>query len=207
MSLPLEVRNLYIASDRYSLKAGSGNIGLVQDFVNTISAGRTIRGVDLLDNPEDATAWASAAWQELGVRESVPVLDNEDLEPLRRFRSTLMSALAGSGGTGMPASSGPSAAKATLSLEDGQVRLASAAASGYRAVVAEILRALYDAQLEGESRRLKICPNEWCRVAFYDRSKNNGAIWHDSSSCGNIANVRASRARQRDRMRAQFSAN
>ncbi|MEV7822027.1 CGNR zinc finger domain-containing protein [Paenarthrobacter sp. NPDC089307] len=204
------MRNLYSATDRYSLKPGPGNLGLVQDFVNTISAGRTIRGVDLLDTPEDASAWVSAAWRELDDRESVPVLDEEDLEPLRRFRTALMSTLAGSDGTGIAASPGPSptvTARATLALEDGQVRLASAAASGHRAIVAEVLRALYDAQMEGQSRRLKICPNEWCRVAFYDRSKNNGAVWHDSSSCGNIANVRASRARQRDRTHAQFSVN
>jgi predicted RNA-binding Zn ribbon-like protein len=166
--------------------------------------------VDLLDTPEDASAWAYGAWQELGACESVPVLTDEDLEPLRRFRATLMSTLADGDVAGMPASPGPSAiitAKATLALENGQVRLASAAASGHRAIVAEVLRAVYDAQLEGQSRRLKICPNEWCHVAFYDRSKNNGAVWHDSSSCGNIANVRASRARQRDRMHAQFSAN
>ncbi|MBT2533173.1 CGNR zinc finger domain-containing protein [Arthrobacter sp. ISL-48] len=31
-------------------------------------------------------------------------------------------------------------------------------------------------------------------MPFYDRSKNNSVIWSDSTSCGNIANVRASRA-------------
>ena len=38
----------------------------------------------------------------------------------------------------------------------------------------------------------------WLRgFAFYDRSRNNGRVWHDVHTCGNVANLRASRARRR----------
>ncbi|MCW2653881.1 MAG: hypothetical protein JWR32_4857 [Mycobacterium sp.] len=34
-------------------------------------------------------------------------------------------------------------------------------------------------------------------MSFYDRSRNNGAVWHDSRACGNATYPRASRARKR----------
>jgi len=34
-------------------------------------------------------------------------------------------------------------------------------------------------------------------VAFFDRSRNNSGVWHDVKFCGNAANLRAFRARQR----------
>ncbi|MGV9881539.1 CGNR zinc finger domain-containing protein [Streptomyces sp. NPDC003006] len=47
------------------------------------------------------------------------------------------------------------------------------------------------------ARRLKTCRNPLCRVAFYDRSRNNSGVWHDVKTCGNAANLRAYRARRR----------
>jgi predicted RNA-binding Zn ribbon-like protein len=44
---------------------------------------------------------------------------------------------------------------------------------------------------------LKVCRNPRCRVAFYDRSRNNSGVWHDVRTCGNAANLRAHRERQR----------
>ncbi|MEV0074298.1 CGNR zinc finger domain-containing protein [Amycolatopsis sp. NPDC050768] len=48
-----------------------------------------------------------------------------------------------------------------------------------------------------EWRSLKICRSSACPIAFYDRSRNNSRVWHDVTVCGNIANLRASRARRR----------
>jgi predicted RNA-binding Zn ribbon-like protein len=42
-----------------------------------------------------------------------------------------------------------------------------------------------------------VCRNPRCRVAFYDRSRNNSGVWHDVRTCGNAANLRAHRERQR----------
>jgi hypothetical protein len=49
----------------------------------------------------------------------------------------------------------------------------------------------------GSWPRLKLCRNYGCPVAFYDRSRNGSRIWHDVSTCGNAANVRAHRDRNR----------
>jgi predicted RNA-binding Zn ribbon-like protein len=61
------------------------------------------------------------------------------------------------------------------------------------AVWAEVLLAQHD----GQWTRLKICRNPVCPCAFYDRSRNNSRVWHDVRTCGNVANLRASRARRR----------
>ncbi len=53
------------------------------------------------------------------------------------------------------------------------------------------------AQRDGRWERLKVCRNPACPCAFYDRSRNNSRVWHDVHTCGNVANLRASRARRR----------
>lgn len=53
------------------------------------------------------------------------------------------------------------------------------------------------AQIAGTWRRLKTCHNLHCPAVFYDRSPNNAGVWHDVRTCGNVANLRASRARRR----------
>jgi predicted RNA-binding Zn ribbon-like protein len=49
-------------------------------------------------------------------------------------------------------------------------------------------------------RRMKLCGNGRCAVAFFDRSRNNSGVWHDVAACGNAINLRASRARRRARV-------
>jgi predicted RNA-binding Zn ribbon-like protein len=44
-------------------------------------------------------------------------------------------------------------------------------------------------------RRLKVCRNHRCQVAFFDRSRNNSGVWHSTKICGNLENLRAHRAR------------
>jgi len=61
------------------------------------------------------------------------------------------------------------------------------------------LTEIHEAQLKDTWRRLKACKNERCQGAFYDRSRNNSGVWHDVHTCGNIANLRASRTRRKQR--------
>ena len=53
------------------------------------------------------------------------------------------------------------------------------------------------AQQAGVWPRLKLCHNAACRAAFFDTSRNNSGVWHDVSTCGNTANLRAFRERRR----------
>lgn len=55
----------------------------------------------------------------------------------------------------------------------------------------------YQAQCADSLRRPKSCRNTCCTVAFLDRSRNNGDVWHGVRLCGNAANLRNHRARNR----------
>ena len=92
-------------------------------------------------------------------------------------------------------------AAAALQLgEDGTVRL-EARGTSWRRLASLLLSATFEAQLADTRRRRKICRDPLCcGVAFYDRSRNNNGVWHDLKTCGNAANLRSCRARQR----AQF---
>jgi predicted RNA-binding Zn ribbon-like protein len=65
--------------------------------------------------------------------------------------------------------------------------------------------AILSAQENDTLKRLKLCPNEGCLSAFYDRSKNNSGVWHDVRTCGNMVNLRASRARRKAGPQSQSS--
>ncbi|GAA3713145.1 hypothetical protein GCM10023082_08630 [Streptomyces tremellae] len=45
--------------------------------------------------------------------------------------------------------------------------------------------------------RLKLCRNEAGGSAFYDASRNNSGVRRSVRTCGNAADLRASRARRR----------
>lgn len=64
-------------------------------------------------------------------------------------------------------------------------------------VTAEIATAAAQLALAGHLDRVKICPADDCRWAFYDRSKNHSRQWCSMDVCGNRAKVREHRARSR----------
>jgi hypothetical protein len=194
------------ATNQYQLFPAPGPLAIVQDFLNTVSSGRTVRRADLLDNPIDANHWVTAAWNQILGFDNPPSLTEDDLDPLRRLRGELTSVLIGRGEHSGTGGATFLSARAELELGPDGVRL-NGFGTGHRMVTATVLGAVYEAQISGALRRLKVCPNNWCQVSFYDRSKNNAAVWHNSTTCGNIANVRASRARKKDQQYARFSAN
>ncbi|WP_262848380.1 CGNR zinc finger domain-containing protein [Mumia quercus] len=64
-------------------------------------------------------------------------------------------------------------------------------------VSAEIAAAAAQLALAGRLDRVKICPADDCRWAFYDRSKNHSRQWCSMEVCGNRAKVRQHRERSR----------
>jgi hypothetical protein len=88
---------------------------------------------------------------------------------------------------------------ASFALSDsGDVRL-EPAGSGWRWLASALWGEILVSQQTGTWRRIKQCHNPDCRSTFYDRSKNNSGVWHNVKVCGNAANLRASRARRRQR--------
>jgi predicted RNA-binding Zn ribbon-like protein len=170
---------------------------LVQDFLNTI--GIEGYGADLLADTARAGDWAAGAvraWSALrGLDVRPPALSDADVSKLRALRDTIAKLVAGEPPTGRATS----AVSASLGLsETGEVRL-EPAGSGWRWLASALWGEILLSQHDGTWRRIKRCHNPRCGSTFYDRSKNNSGVWHDVKTCGNAANLRASRARRRER--------
>jgi hypothetical protein len=184
------------ASQRYRLASAPGGLGLVQDFLNTIGIGEY--GPDLLADSTLAQTWAADAtrtWSALrGVDAEPPALHDADLSKLRAVRDTIAKLVAGD-----PDGLGPGAVSASFSLSDtGEVRL-EPSGNGWRWLASALWGEILLGQQNGTWRRIKQCHNHSCGSTFYDRSKNNSGVWHNVKTCGNAANLRASRARRRER--------
>ncbi|MFG1708178.1 CGNR zinc finger domain-containing protein [Nonomuraea sp. M3C6] len=188
------------ATGRYDLDCAPGGLGLVQDLLNTISAG-VPQQPDLLADVESARTWVydvTARWS-AATGQPIPevALDGDELQELRAFRDTVHRVTAAPADGSGPAV--PHTAAAALRLgADGTVRL-EPRGTGWRLLASLVLAALFEAEQTDIRRRLKTCHNPRCRVAFYDRSRNNSGVWHSLRVCGNAANLRAHRARRRSR--------
>jgi predicted RNA-binding Zn ribbon-like protein len=69
-------------------------------------------------------------------------------------------------------------------------------ARGVDGAIGTILAVAFASMAEGSWSRLKVCPEETCRVAFYDHSKNRSRRWCSMEVCGNRTKVRSYRQRQ-----------
>jgi predicted RNA-binding Zn ribbon-like protein len=215
----------WTAVDRFGIDPAPGALGLAQDLLNTVSV--STGRADLLADLPGAQDWADRAvaqWSAVTGRPAPEVvLDTAGLEELRIFRHVLQQQAADAADSAADGAEGPDDdaedaaeagpesasargsdtalpavnAAARLRLDsDGRVRLEARGAGGRR-LVSMVLAAVYEAQLADVRRRLKVCRNPQCRLAFYDRSRNNSGVWHDVKKCGNAANLRAYRARRR----------
>lgn len=71
-------------------------------------------------------------------------------------------------------------------------------ATGVDGALGRLLAIIARAIADGTWQRLKACPADTCRWAFYDASRNRSAVWCDMRVCGNRAKVRGFRERSRD---------
>ena len=192
------------ATDRHGLSPAPAGLGFVQDFLNThpthpVPSAKPEPAADLLADLDSAQRWLDGAlknWsQETGVPQSRVLLTEADLDKLCGLRADLTSLVRS---TDQPhdATLLPSASVVVRVGPDGTALL-QPRGDGSRRVSAIALIETFTAQRLDTWRRLKICRNDRCAVSFYDRSRNNSAVWHDSRECGNAIYLRASRARKR----------
>ncbi|MER7245595.1 CGNR zinc finger domain-containing protein [Kribbella sp. NPDC000426] len=180
---------------RYAVEAAPGGLSLVQRFLNT-AATANAKYPDLLADREAVSRWMASVDE---LQTATVAVTHANVVLLRQLRAQVRGALiardhpAGTDEIVLGVADLPATARIA---DDGVVALAPALDGAAGAATAVLLRA-YEAQLTGEWRRLKVCRNAACRVAFYDRSRNTSAVWHDVHTCGNSANLRASRARRR----------
>lgn len=190
----------WTASARYRVREAPDGLALVQDLLNTRPMMRY--AADLLATADDAHRWLTEAVAAWSVVQGLPAPDltpsPADLRTLRRLRSSFEEALLTDGPDDLERGA-PPPADVPVSLApdpDGRVRMVPTG-RGARWVASAVWSEALLAQQAGTWPRLKLCHNVQCRLAFYDTSRNNSGIWHDVSTCGNSANLRAFRQRRR----------
>ncbi|MGW1711079.1 CGNR zinc finger domain-containing protein [Streptomyces sp. NPDC002206] len=185
------------ATVRYSKESAPEGLAFVQDLMNTVAAGKP-RTADLLDDLGNAQDWldqALAEWSKTtGTSTAGIELTEHDREELRGFRDDLRRAAGQADGDALRPLH--TAAIAMQFDGDGHVH-PEPRGTGWRRVAALALIEIFQAQQARTWPRLKMCRNDRCATMFYDRSRNNSGVWHDVKVCGNAANLRAYRARQR----------
>jgi predicted RNA-binding Zn ribbon-like protein len=156
-----------------------GPLRLVQDFVNTVDREH---GPDLFDEPAGLRAWLDHR----GLAAGAAVAD-EEAERAREVREALRALLLANNGE--PEEPG---ARAVLDEAGRRGRLEAdfagpglvPRAGGVDGALASVVAAVFAAMLDGSWARLKACPRDVCRWAFYDRSTNASATWCSMRVCG-----------------------
>jgi hypothetical protein len=146
---------------------------LLVDFLNTLDVDD---GTDVLDH--------EAAWVDwVGRHGLAPVCsDAEDLGAVRALRDDLRCMAMGDGDCSVDV-------PVTVRMEGGRVTLGGKTPRGVIAAAAARLA------VEDRLGRVKICPADDCRWAFYDTSKNHSRQWCSMKVCGNRAKARSHRER------------
>ncbi len=183
------------ANERFGVAPAPEGLVLVQELLNT----RAVNDApDLLQDLATAQPWAADAasrWAERkGQLPPGMALTVRDLSRLRSLRGRLRASL--SAGTDGEVNPRPTTA-ATVQLSLGPAVTAVPVGRGSAWFASAALLECFLAQGSGAWTRLKTCGKESCRVAFFDRTRNNNAVWHDFRYCGNAINLRASRARRK----------
>lgn len=149
---------------------------LLVDFLNTLDVDE---GTDVLDDP---AAWAD--W--VGEHGLAPVCkddgSSESADAVRALRDDLRCMAMGEGECNVDV-------PVTVRMEGGRVTLGGTTARGVLAAAAARLA------VEDRLGRIKICPADDCRWAFYDTSKSHSRQWCSMKVCGNRAKARSHRER------------
>jgi predicted RNA-binding Zn ribbon-like protein len=193
----------WMATERFGARSAPGGLALVQELVNTHAVARG--GADLLADHATATHWSQAAaedWAHVhGLAAPELALSAADLDAVRELRDAVQDML------GTPPDQRPTEpfdagafvprARARL-VSDARGRLAMIpVGTGADWLAAAVWSEILLAQHSGAWSHLKLCREAGCRSAFYDASRNGSAVWHNVRTCGNITNLRASRARRK----------
>ena len=202
----------WMATERFGAHTAPDGLALVQELVNTHAVARD--GTDLLADHVTAQQWLrGAAGQWASVRGLEPPelsLSRTDLHALRELRAVVQEMLAIPPGQ-RPA--GPFSGMETVtqraqaqlvSDRRGQVTMVPLG-TGSSWLASAVWSEILLAQHSSAWSRIKLCREPGCRTAFYDASRNGSGTWHNVRTCGNITNLRASRARKKTQAKSHGS--
>jgi hypothetical protein len=151
------------------------DVDLVVDFLNTVDHDAH---TDALSDPDAWRRWLADRGLADGAADAGAV------------RTALRAAV----GDPVDASAEPADAAVPVTVElsaGGTPRLAAADVAGAVLAAASRLAVL------GQWERVKICPADDCRWAFYDRSRNHSRTWCSMQVCGNREKARTWRSARR----------
>ena len=175
--------------------APGANLGLVQEFVNT---------VDLQDGPEEFAdpdtlkAWLVAK----GMLDSAQQVNGADLHHAIALRESIRAVIGANSGLRVypvdvaTLNEAAAASRLRMRFASGGTPRLEPEAAGVVGAMGRIVAALYAAMEDESWTRLRLCGSQSCRWAFYDRSKNHSARWCSMSSCGNRAKARRFRSQK-----------
>jgi predicted RNA-binding Zn ribbon-like protein len=173
-----------------------GRLELIRGFVNTLDLEHAS---DQLSDAAGASRWLAAAH----LPGAGPELDDAGLARLVAVREALRQLLLANNAGERPSATALAVlneqSEAAIGLhfsEDGGAQLVTHC-RGVDAAIAELLAIVHEAIHDDSWRRLKVCPADDCRWAFYDHSRNRSGTWCDMGDCGNRAKARAYRERHR----------
>jgi predicted RNA-binding Zn ribbon-like protein len=187
------------ASARHGVREAPAGLALVQELINTRAT--MSYGADLLTMADDAQIWlteALATWSRAsGLPAPTLLISTADLRAMRRLRTTFENVILAGANPEPDGALPPADVPVSLVPDaDGWVRMVPTG-RGTRWLASALWAEALLAQQAGLWPRLKLCHNADCRAAFFDTSRNNSGVWHDVSTCGNTANLRAFRERKR----------
>ncbi|HSK82403.1 MAG TPA: CGNR zinc finger domain-containing protein [Rubrobacter sp.] len=172
-----------------------GDLELVRRFVNTRDVEE---GTDELDGTESLLGWFSGT----GLLDDGAIADEEDLQRALALREGIRSLLLANNGEGVEPADLRELNRVAGSVclrvrfdEDGGPMLGTES-SGVSAALGRMLATVVRATDEGIWGRLKVCTNDTCQWAFYDRSRNRSGKWCTMEVCGNRMKARTFRQRQ-----------
>jgi predicted RNA-binding Zn ribbon-like protein len=176
------------------LAAGTRDVELVLDFLNTIDLEA---GTDVLDDEESWRRWAASRRLDAGGTSA-----QMSARQARVTRTALRRAVGDP--DIVPMARGPAGpgdmdfvdagfvdAVVRVRLDQGTPTLTAVDPVGAVLAAAARLAVL------GDWDRVKICPADDCRWAFFDRSRNRSRTWCSMRVCGNREKARAWRERSR----------
>ena len=165
-----------------------GELRLVQDFINAWD----MWGADRLSKPVTLHEWLVE--HELATEHQE--LCEADVRHAVAVREALRDLVAANDGTPVTKEVAETLSRAARSAhlavqfdDTGRAAL-KPAASGLDAALGTILAIVARSMLDGSWARLKVCRDETCRWAFYDKSKNRSGHWCLMSVCGNRSKAR-----------------
>jgi predicted RNA-binding Zn ribbon-like protein len=164
-------------------------LAAVQALVNTVDLEH---GVDALTAPEAL----EALLRDHGLLRGGAPVGEADLVRGRELREALRALLMARHGFPPQAAERTALERAARDAQlalvaDGGGALALAAArEGPAGAFGRLLAAVHAAMLDGSWRRLKACPRDVCRWAFWDASPGVSGVWCSMAVCGNRTKVR-----------------